>query len=118
MYNVFRLTGRYEQAAYLRELFDEPATVLYQVWSLIRTIDDTFKPESSIPLEALLNQADKLILTVVDTLEGEKKSKSSASCYGFATSFLEKSLLTSFPLRPKQPETRLSTLSITFSMKN
>ncbi len=73
MYNVFRLTGRYEQAAYLRELFDEPATVLYQVWSLIRTIDDTFKPESSIPLEALLNQADKLILTVVDTLEGEKE---------------------------------------------
>jgi len=75
MYNVFRLTGRYEEAAYLRELFDEPATVLYQVWSLIRTIDDTFKPDASIPLETLLNQADKLILTVVDVLEGEKESE-------------------------------------------
>jgi hypothetical protein len=25
MYNIFRLTGRYEEAAFLRELFDEPA---------------------------------------------------------------------------------------------
>ncbi len=75
MYNIFRLTGRYEEAAYLRELFDEPATVLYQVWSLIRTIDDTFSPEGSIPLQALLNQADQLILTVVDVLEGEKETE-------------------------------------------
>jgi hypothetical protein len=44
MYNVFRLTGRYEEAAYLRELFDEPTTMLYQVWSLIRTIDDSLVP--------------------------------------------------------------------------
>jgi hypothetical protein len=71
MYNIFRLTGRYQEAAYLRELFDEPATVLYQVWSLIRTIDDTFSPGGTIPLETLLGQADKLILTVVDVLEGE-----------------------------------------------
>ena len=35
MYNVFRLTGRHLDAAYLRELFDEPTTMLYQVWSLI-----------------------------------------------------------------------------------
>ena len=32
MYNVFRLTGRHFDAAYLRELFDEPTTMLYQVW--------------------------------------------------------------------------------------
>jgi hypothetical protein len=75
MYNIFRLTGRYQEAAYLRELFDEPATVLYQVWSLIRTIDDTFRPGSSIPLETLLAQADKLILTVVEVMEGEKETE-------------------------------------------
>jgi hypothetical protein len=40
MYNVFRLTGRYEEAAFLRELFDEPAAMLYQVWSLIRTVEE------------------------------------------------------------------------------
>jgi hypothetical protein len=73
MYNIFRLTGRYHEAAYLRELFDEPATVLYQVWSLIRTIDDTFQPGSTIPIATLLAQADRLILTVVDVLEGEKE---------------------------------------------
>jgi len=75
MYNIFRLTGRYEEAAYLRELFDEPTTVLYQVWSLIRTIDDTFQPGATIPLETLLSQTEKLILTVVDVLEGEKETE-------------------------------------------
>ncbi len=75
MYNIFRLTGRYQEAAYLRELFDEPSTVLYQVWSLIRTIDDTFKPGESIPVETLLAQADKLILSVVDVMEGEKETE-------------------------------------------
>ena len=49
MYNIFRLTGRYEEAAFLRELFDEPATILYQVWSLIRTLDDAYGSGGSIP---------------------------------------------------------------------
>jgi hypothetical protein len=75
MYNIFRLTGRYQEAAYLRELFDEPTTVLYQVWSLIRTIDDTFKPGGTIPLDTLLAQADKLLITVVDVMEGEKETE-------------------------------------------
>jgi hypothetical protein len=75
MYNIFRLTGRYEEAAFLRELFDEPATVLYQVWSLIRTIDDCFHPESSMQLDDLLAQADKLILAVTEALEGPQEQE-------------------------------------------
>ena len=75
MYNIFRLTGRYQEAAYLRELFDEPTTVLYQVWSLIRTIDDTFHPGGTIPVETLLAQADRLILTVIQVLEGVKEGE-------------------------------------------
>lgn len=75
MYNIFRLTGRYQEAAYIRELFDEPSTVLYQVWSLIRTINDTFDGDSEIPLATLLGQTDQLILTVVDVLEGEKETE-------------------------------------------
>jgi hypothetical protein len=71
MYNIFRLTGRYEEAAFLRELFDEPTTVLYQVWSLIRTIDDSFQLDSSIELDTMLAQADELILTVSKYMEGE-----------------------------------------------
>ena len=73
MYNIFRLTGRYEEAAFLRELFDEPTTVLYQVWSLIRTIDDCFKPGGSISIETLLGQTDELITTVVKLMEGEQE---------------------------------------------
>jgi hypothetical protein len=75
MYNVFRLTGRYAEAAFLRELFDEPTTMLYQVWTLIRTIDDCCQPDSSISTEAMRAQADQLILAVVETLEGEKESE-------------------------------------------
>ena len=74
MYNVFRLTGRYEEAAYLRELFDEPATVLYQVWTLIRTIDDAAQPDSGLPTAALVEQTDKLILEVVRSLDDDREA--------------------------------------------
>jgi len=73
LYNIFRLTGRYTEAAYLRELFDEPTTMLYQVWSLIRTIDESFQPGSSIDPEVVLGQADHLILAVTEALEGERE---------------------------------------------
>lgn len=73
MYNIFRLTGRYEAAAYLRELFDEPTTVLYQVWSLIRTIDDTFTDEPRFTKEELLVHMDRLITNVIEALEGEEE---------------------------------------------
>jgi hypothetical protein len=75
MYNIFRLTGRYQEAAYLRELFDEPATVLYQVWAFIRTMDECCRPGASIPITHVLAQADELILTVVDLLEGEQEKE-------------------------------------------
>jgi hypothetical protein len=75
MYNVFRLTGRYEEAAFLRELFDEPTTMLYQVWSLIRTIDDCCKPGSSMRIDDLLAQTDQLILAIIKTLEGDQEAE-------------------------------------------
>jgi hypothetical protein len=75
LYNIFRLTGRYPEAAFLRELFDEPATMLYQVWSLIRTIDDATQPDSGITMQFVLDQADELILAVVKALEGEQETE-------------------------------------------
>ncbi len=75
MYNIFRLTGRYSEAAYLRELFDEPTTMLYQVWALIRTINDVFHPNSTISGDALLAQADELILNVTRVLEGVEEEE-------------------------------------------
>jgi hypothetical protein len=75
MYNIFRFTGLYEEAAFVRELFDEPATVLYQVWSLIRTIDDTIGEDHDIPYETLLAQADRLILSVIEAVEGDEETE-------------------------------------------
>jgi hypothetical protein len=73
LYNIFRLTGRYAEAAYLRELFDEPTTMLYQAGALIRTIDECFQPGSEIDPDSLIAQCDRLILGVVDTLEGAQE---------------------------------------------
>lgn len=75
MYNIFRLTGRYEEAAFVRELFDEPATVLYQVWSLIRTIEDAANPDSPLTNQALVAQADQLIFAVIRALEGDVEAE-------------------------------------------
>jgi hypothetical protein len=70
MYNVFRLTGRYDEAAYLRELFDEPATLLYQVWSLVRAIDDVLQSGADLAPEELVSYADELIGRVTVVLDG------------------------------------------------
>lgn len=75
MYNVFRLNGRYAEAAYLRELFNEPATVLYQISSLLRTVDEASLPGSDISPQTIADQLDTLIIQVVDVLEGEKEKE-------------------------------------------
>ncbi len=73
MYNIFRLNGSYEEAAYLRELFDEPTAVLYQVGAVVRTLDEASRPGSAITRKTLLAQLDELVLDVVKTLDGEKE---------------------------------------------
>jgi len=75
MYNIFRLTGKYEEAAFLRELFDEPATILYQIWSLIRTIDDAYRPDSCITYEEMVTSTDNLIMEVIRALEGDEEAE-------------------------------------------
>jgi hypothetical protein len=70
MYNIFRLTGRHQPAALIRELFDEPAALLYQVWSLLDTMDDAGQPDSTIDRETLVQQTDELIRNVVEICEG------------------------------------------------
>lgn len=70
MYNIFRLTGRHRAAALIRELFDEPAALLYQVWSLLDTIDDACRPDSTIDTETIVQQTDELIRDVITCCEG------------------------------------------------
>ncbi len=75
MYNIFRLTGRHAEAAFVRELFDEPTTLLYQVWSLLRALDEACDPDSPISMDQVSAQADRLILDVVSVLEGAAESE-------------------------------------------
>ncbi len=75
MYNVFRMNGRYAEAAYLRELFNEPATVLYQISALLRTVDEASLPGSDINPVTVAEQLDTLIVEVVEVLEGEKEKE-------------------------------------------
>jgi hypothetical protein len=75
MYNVFRYTGRTLDAAYLRELFDEPTTMLYQVWALIGTLENAASPGSSIAPETVQTQTDELVMTVVQALDGVQEAE-------------------------------------------
>ncbi|HSJ57616.1 MAG TPA: hypothetical protein VLC95_10570 [Anaerolineae bacterium] len=71
LYNIFRLTGRWSEAAFVRELFDEPAALLYQVAALIDTLDEAVTSGASLDRETLIDQVDHLIRTVVRVAEGE-----------------------------------------------
>ncbi|HYO42817.1 MAG TPA: hypothetical protein VES19_06415, partial [Candidatus Limnocylindrales bacterium] len=75
LYNIFRLTGRYPEAVYLRELFDEPTTVLYQVAALVRTLDEADRPGADFDTEMLVRQADELIMSAVAALEGRTEAE-------------------------------------------
>lgn len=75
MYNIFRLSGRHLDAAFVRALFDEPATMLYQVWSLIVTLDNATQPGTAIRIEDVRRQADALILEVVKVLDGAEEAE-------------------------------------------
>jgi hypothetical protein len=75
MYNIFRLTGRYAEAAYLRELFDEPTTVLYQVAAQIRTLDEADRPGASFDYDVLVRQTDDLIMSAIAALDGRSEAE-------------------------------------------
>lgn len=75
LYNIFRLTGRWPEAAFIRELFDEPAALLYQVGSLLDTIDEAVENEIDVDSDTLIDQVDSLIRAVVRTVEGPVEEK-------------------------------------------
>jgi len=75
MYNVFRLTGRYAEAAYLRELFDEPTTALYQIAALVRTLDDAASSGDAFEAETMVAQTDRLIMAAISALDGPDEAE-------------------------------------------
>ena len=70
MYNVFRMSGQYVEAAFLREIFDEPTTALYQIYAVVRTIEEASEPGSSVDKDAVVAQVDRTIVDVIRALEG------------------------------------------------
>jgi hypothetical protein len=75
LYNVFRLSGRYAEAAYIRELFDEPTTALYQLAAIIRTLDEAASDNSPFEKELLVAQTDQLIMSAIGALEGPQEAQ-------------------------------------------
>lgn len=75
LYNVFRITGRYAEAAYVRELFDEPVTALYQVAAILRTLDEAADAGDAFATEALVAEVDTLIVSAIAALEGRAEAR-------------------------------------------
>jgi hypothetical protein len=75
MYNVFRMNGRYTEAAFIRELFDEPVTALYQVSALIRTLDDAANSGETFDTDTMVAQVDGLIMSAIQALDGPDEAK-------------------------------------------
>ena len=75
LYNVFRMNGHYAEAAYIRELFDEPVTALYQVAALIRTLDDAANSGEDFDVETLTAEVDRLIMSAIQALDGPAEAE-------------------------------------------
>jgi hypothetical protein len=75
LYNVFRMSGRYAEAAFIRELFDEPITALYQVAALIQTVGDAAGSGEDFDSETMLAQVDNLIMSAIQALDGPEEAE-------------------------------------------
>ena len=74
LYNIFRLTGKYPEAVYIRALFDAPTTVLYQVAALLRTIQDAATEGTPFARDLLVGQCDQLIMSAIGVLTGPSEA--------------------------------------------
>jgi hypothetical protein len=74
LYNVFRITGRFAEAAFIRELFDEPVSALYQVAALLRTLGEAADAAEAFATEALVAQFDGLIMSAIAGLDGPSEA--------------------------------------------
>jgi hypothetical protein len=75
MYNIFRMNGMYSEAAFIRELFDEPVTALYQVSALVRTLDDAASSGEVFDTGTMVSQVDGLIMSAIQALDGPEEAE-------------------------------------------
>jgi len=69
------MSGRYAEAAFIRELFDEPITALYQVSALIDTLNDAAGGGEDFDVETMTEQVDKLIMSAIQALDGPEEAE-------------------------------------------
>ena len=69
MYNIFRLTGRYTEAARIREIFDGPTTALYQVAVSLQNLHETDEAAAGFEIGGMVTQVDQLIMSALAALE-------------------------------------------------
>ena len=67
------MNGHYEQAAFIRELFDEPITALYQVAALVETLGDATSSDD-LDAETMTAQIDQLIMSAIQALDGPEEA--------------------------------------------
>lgn len=70
LYNLFRVADELEAAAYVRELFDEPQAVLYQVPTLLYAADVALDPQSGIDRASVLTQIEVVSDAIADATDG------------------------------------------------
>jgi hypothetical protein len=75
LYNVFRMNGHYAEAAFIRELFSEPVTALYQVAALIQTLNDAAGSGGDFAAETMTEQVDSLIMSAIQALDGPEEAE-------------------------------------------
>ncbi len=75
LYNVFRMSGRYAEAAFIRELFDEPVSALYQVAALIQTLGDAASSGEDFDTETMTTEVDTLIMSAIQALDGPEEAE-------------------------------------------
>jgi hypothetical protein len=69
------MNGHYAEAAYLRELFSEPVTALYQVAALIQTLSDAADSGGDFDPETMTEQVDGLIMSAIQALDGPAEAE-------------------------------------------
>ena len=74
LYNLFRMDGHYAEAAFIRELFDEPITALYQVAALIETLGDA-STSADFDAETMSAQVDQMIMSAIQALTGPEEAE-------------------------------------------
>ncbi|MEX2254121.1 MAG: hypothetical protein WEC34_01670 [Acidimicrobiia bacterium] len=70
LYNLCRVADELEAAAYVRELFDEPQSRLYQVPGLLEAADHALDPSSGIDRRMVLEQIGVVRESIADATDG------------------------------------------------